>query len=672
MIIVVASLTLVWVAAIYELHRTRLALIHESEVRTSVQAQVFAEYSRSTLKRINEFILGVRSHWTGDWERFSALVKQSQEDIVDITFQVAVIDAKGLLAYSNLAKKSDRTDLSEREHFRVHSDAAGIDQIFISKPLLGKVSGRWSIQVTRPIYIQGRFNGVVVVSLSPDQFAGFAEKLRISKGSSLTVVRSTGEIMARYPTTEISQGLVLKDRPFLGADPPVAGSYRQVSASDGIDRIFGYYRLPEYGMSFVIGEAMSDVLASYEDHRKEIISAAIGVSILTLFMFLLLSRSLGKLEEIKHQVSEILLLSPEGLVSFNERRHVQYVNPAFERMTGLVQTQITGLDESAFDETLRAICVPRAQFPGVAVLRKAQIHPLNRNPGESGGAHREVIELAALNSLILEVGLRLGNPASVSQILYFRDITYETEVDRMKSEFLSTAAHELRTPMACIYGFAEVLLTQEFDTKTTHEFLTTIYHQSELITSIINELLDLARIESRRGKDFVFETLSIAEVVDQTLSVYKAPMSRKFPVYTPPREVLRVSVDRKKIQQALNNLLSNAYKYSPDDEQVDINFRTEAIGNKRMVGVTVSDRGIGMTPDQKERVFERFFRADTSGKIPGTGLGMSIVKEIVDIHRGRIEILSTLGKGTMVTIWLPEFEHKELGVGPHFEVSKDI
>jgi signal transduction histidine kinase len=110
------------------------------------------------------------------------------------------------------------------------------------------------------------------------------------------------------------------------------------------------------------------------------------------------------------------------------------------------------------------------------------------------------------------------------------------------------------------------------------------------------------------------------------------------------------------MQQAITNLLSNAYKYSPAGGEVGIGFVTEADTDRRRVGIVVRDQGIGMTPAQLARVCERFYRADTSGKILGTGLGMSIVKEIVELHGGELELASTVGAGTTVTIWLPVAE----------------
>ena len=272
---------------------------------------------------------------------------------------------------------------------------------------------------------------------------------------------------------------------------------------------------------------------------------------------------------------------------------------------------------------------------------------------EGGNSGRFLIEIAYPNYHVLEVGLRLSHAEKVSQILYFRDVTHETEVDRMKSEFLSTAAHELRTPMASIYGFAELLLQQEFDEDMRRDLLETIYRQSEVMATIINELLDLARIEARRGKDFVLEDVLLSELASEAAMGYKIPADREPPVIEPPKQLPLVRADRKKLQQVIVNLISNAYKYSPNGGEVSIRFVDQGLIDTGMIGIRVRDQGIGMTPEQSARIFERFYRADTSGKIPGSGLGMSIVQEIVNLHHGRIDVDSSLGQGTSVTVWLP-------------------
>ncbi len=350
------------------------------------------------------------------------------------------------------------------------------------------------------------------------------------------------------------------------------------------------------------------------------------------------------------QLDAIFALSPDGFVSFDEAHLVKYVSPAFSKMTGLTHAEVLGLDEAGFSQRMRDLCSPEACFPGLAALRDS-------NQADAGSEHPQVIELVAAGALanteqrVVAVSLRESKEQSVSQILYLRDITHESEVDRMKSEFLSTAAHELRTPMASVYGFAEVLMTQSLGKNERQELLEIIYRQSGLMASILNELLDLARIEARRGKDFHFEALPVQNLVHEVVQGFKPSQKRAVPVLDMPAGALAIRADQTKAQMAILNVLSNAYKYSASDSPVQIAIEVRP----GRVGVRITDQGIGMTPAQAERVGERFYRADTSGKVSGTGLGMSIVKEIMALHHGSVEVVSAPDQGTAITLVFPAF-----------------
>ncbi|OYU81697.1 MAG: histidine kinase, partial [Burkholderiales bacterium PBB5] len=183
--------------------------------------------------------------------------------------------------------------------------------------------------------------------------------------------------------------------------------------------------------------------------------------------------------------------------------------------------------------------------------------------------------------------------------------------------------------------------------------LETIHRQSSLLISMVNELLDLARIEARQGKDLQRGPHALGALIDRTVAALM--------VQGDPRQVtldvrhgeLVLPLDPDKIVRALTNVLGNAYKYSPAGGEIRLHTVTGVHEGRPAVGVCVSDEGIGMSADQAARVFERFFRADPSGNIPGTGLGMSLVKEIMVLHGGGAELRSAPGQGTQVTLWFP-------------------
>ena len=362
------------------------------------------------------------------------------------------------------------------------------------------------------------------------------------------------------------------------------------------------------------------------------------------------------------QLNAIFALSPDGFVSFDAARRVKFANAAFFTLTAIDESEFIGLDEEAVALRLSQLCTEKSAFPGMSALRAASQHLQKQEAqadaddkpatGKRSGRYR--IELSGPGKRILEVSLRESTADSVSQILYLRDITYETEVERLKSEFLSTAAHELRTPMSSILGFSEVMLAGDFEAEERHEFLDTIHRNSLLMANLINELLDLARIEARGGKDFHIETLQAGPLLHDIIADFKAPQLREPPLLHLPGEDLWLRGDRSKLTQAIGNILSNAYKYSPDGGTVDIEVvMANAPDGSRQLAIQVRDHGIGMTAEQQSHVCERFYRADTSGKILGTGLGMSIVKEIIELHGGSVALASSAGAGTTVTLRLP-------------------
>jgi PAS domain S-box-containing protein len=346
------------------------------------------------------------------------------------------------------------------------------------------------------------------------------------------------------------------------------------------------------------------------------------------------------------RLNAVFELSPDGFVVLDKRGEVSIVNPAFERMTGLMAVDLVGQSMAAFDETLLAHCAVSD------IAERSVAAAIDGSPVSAEGtqAQRRLLHLHGPQSRTLLQRVRQGGHDNET-VMYFRDVTHELEVDRMKSEFLAMAAHELRTPMVSIFGFTELLLKRPFSDERRNEVLGTIHKQASILINLINELLDLARIEARRGKDFNRRLQPVGPVLEQALDGLKVPGDRRqVRMHLEAPDAL-VWADTDKLGQAVLNVLSNAYKYSPKGG--DIVLRQTLDADARRVLIEVEDHGIGMSDDQTARVFERFFRADPSGNIPGTGLGMSLVKEIMDLHLGGVTVRSALGQGTTVCLSVP-------------------
>ncbi len=351
-----------------------------------------------------------------------------------------------------------------------------------------------------------------------------------------------------------------------------------------------------------------------------------------------------QVEDRNAQLNTMFTLSPDGYVVFDHDGCVKYHNPAFLSITDWPDSDLIGLNEAAFISALNRLCM------------KGRILESLADYGQTGWSSDKsiLIDIASSPPKVIELRVSANLSATVSKILYLRDVTQETILERMKTNFLATAAHELRSPMAGIMGFSELLLARHLNEQDTREFLTIIHGNSVRMANILDDLLDLARIESGRGIKTTFKALDLSEVVNLAISSFALPADRRPPVVNFYGNVSRIWSDADKTHQVLQNLLSNAYKYSSVGSEIEVMFSEQHTGTQGdLVGVSIHDHGVGMSPASVQRVCERFFRANKSADVPGTGLGMSIVKEIMTLLKGTLNIESTLGVGTVVTVLFP-------------------
>ena len=297
----------------------------------------------------------------------------------------------------------------------------------------------------------------------------------------------------------------------------------------------------------------------------------------------------------------------------SEQDKLVFMNPSLEKMLGYEWGSRENMSLEQFKRELLDMC------------DEAQL-PIGNNQVTFDGAWEGNLQLQRPQHRVVHVCSRRNDAGRHETIIYFRDITHEDAVDRMKSEFLASAAHELRTPMVSIFGFTELLLRRRYPEERQADMLQTIHRQSGLLVKMINELLDLARIEARRGLDMCIEPHSLEDLVSNTVKgLMRSEGERQVEVTGVPQ--VNVMVDIEKMQLALSNLLGNAFKYSPQGGTVKLDATVANKDGVNFAVLAVSDQGIGMKPEQLERAFERFYRADTSGNIPGTGLGLCLVRD---------------------------------------------
>jgi two-component system phosphate regulon sensor histidine kinase PhoR len=235
------------------------------------------------------------------------------------------------------------------------------------------------------------------------------------------------------------------------------------------------------------------------------------------------------------------------------------------------------------------------------------------------------------------------------------DVTREKEISQMKSDFVSHVSHELKTPLASITAYSEMLVDGEAnDEKTRNEFYSIIQSQAQRLSRLIEDILNISRIESGLVK-IQKEPLSLTILIEEQLKMIKSYAEEKNIKVIGQKPIVfdQVYVDREMMSQVIINLLSNAVKYT--DSGGTVTIRTQVDETSKTIRLSVTDTGVGIPADEVEHVFDKFYRVEANkAKAEGTGLGLNLVKQIVEkVHNGRVFVESRLGRGSTFGFELP-------------------
>jgi signal transduction histidine kinase len=246
-------------------------------------------------------------------------------------------------------------------------------------------------------------------------------------------------------------------------------------------------------------------------------------------------------------------------------------------------------------------------------------------------------------SVLLLVAMVLG------VILILRDITREKHIAQLRSDFISNVTHELKTPLTSIRMYAESLMMGRVKSASVQkEYLSVVVNESERLKRMINNILEFSKME--KGKpEYHFVNSNLASILNASIYEMNYWFEKEhFEVVTEMDETIYAEVDPEKMKQAIGNLLSNAIKYSTDTKKIFVRL----FKKPEHVCIEVEDRGIGIPEDKLSRIFEQFYRIEQKESISGTGLGLTVVKEIIESHNGTISVTSEIGKGSKFVIKL--------------------
>ncbi|MFD1335229.1 two-component system histidine kinase PnpS [Oceanobacillus iheyensis] len=337
------------------------------------------------------------------------------------------------------------------------------------------------------------------------------------------------------------------------------------------------------------------------------------------------------------QLTTIVDNMQSGLVLIDEKGYVHVVNRKFLEMFGEEESNYRG--HLYYDV-----------FENENVHETVQKTFLYEETVKKSFVHRE-----GLNKIYVEVvGAPIFNERNMLKgaVLVLYDITELKKLEKMRKDFVANVSHELRTPITSIRGFAETLLDNNITDPATKEFMEIIYKESHRLQLLIEDLLALSRLE-REDFRLLIDNYDVRQMVEEILPQLQQKAENKnltFDLEVPDQLTMRADKDRMK--QVLINLIDNSIHYTPSGGDICLAISEET----DVIHFQVKDSGIGMDEKSQTRVFERFYRVDKarSRNTGGTGLGLAIVKHIVEVHKGKIDVESTLNQGTTIHIYIPK------------------
>jgi PAS domain S-box-containing protein len=389
------------------------------------------------------------------------------------------------------------------------------------------------------------------------------------------------------------------------------------------------------------------------DMRRELFIALLATALGMATLYWLGIRLLTAHATLRREKQHLQTLTDtiaDGVCVMDQRGRILQVNPAFTEILGYPAAEVVGeIGHHLFHVHGDGSDIPVGDCPIISATSLGTDYS-----GEEVFRHRD----GRLLTVELSCKPFRQKTHVEGSVTAFRDISQRKatelrlkENDRIKNEFIATASHELRTPLAVIQGYAELLLEGEgFSGEQQRDFASIVHQKALALERIVDDLLDVSRIETGRPLCLECEQVDMVAELRQVVAVFaREAVQRRF-VTTLPGEEVWLAVDRFKIVQVLENLLNNAVKFSRPGSVIEVMAQVQA----GMLRVAVTDQGQGVSAEQLPHIFDKFFRVDNSNTAqPGFGLGLYLVKRIVEAHKGQVWVESVPGQGSTFGFTLP-------------------
>jgi signal transduction histidine kinase/ActR/RegA family two-component response regulator len=680
---------LLWTGIGFSLWHEYKAADQEAEKDTANLARTFAEDITRTVESVDQTLLFLRQAYQHDRSGFtSGSWAIGHAFLEDLHAQMALVGPEGATVWSSLGSPTAGVNVADRMHFQVQKQAMD-DNLFIGPPLIGRVSGKLTMQFTRKLFApDGSFDGIAVVSLDSSYLSRFYQSISIGKGA-IVLATTDGMVLARAPERQALIGSHLPPdllaRLLHGA---TNGAYRAVSPIDHIDRIFSSRRLTRYPLVLSVGLATEEVFAPFERNKRLYLVAGIVLSAASLLVGLVILRQGQSMQDSRHALAVTLENMSQGIMMIRAGSGVPVMNQRAIELLGLPHALVAG--QPTFQQIL-AWQFNNQEF----------IEPENWNPGlvpflrgQRGLNDDYIYERTRPNGMTLEIRTR-GLPDG-DFVRTYTDITERKQnevaliaaqtraahAERIQAlgQLAGGIAHDFNNILQAVQGGASLINKRAADTDRVQRFARLILDATERGTSITRRLLSFARrgelraepvdtVELLTGlRDVLSYTLGSAIVVDVVL-----------PPGVPP-----LFADKGQLETVLVNLATNARDAMPDGGSLTLTATMDVVTDSmnhaaelrpgRYVRLSVADTGTGIDKPNLTRVLEPFFSTKPAGQ--GTGLGLSMAKGFAEQSGGGLLIESGVPHGTnstsvphstTVNVWLPAASWSQTPSAVRFE-----
>jgi signal transduction histidine kinase/CheY-like chemotaxis protein len=687
----IAAVSLLWIGLFYWAEQEEQAALDQMRRDTTNLAIAFREQVLRTITAIDQAMVVLKAEYERDPDHFRlpAWINESPA-LLGTTVQIGIIGANGRVRMSNVGQANDNIDLSDRAHFQYHL-SPNAPQPYISEPVVGRVSGKQSIQVTRRLErADGTFAGVLVVSLDPSYLARFFDTVDLGSQGVVLLMGRDGVVRARRTRMQSAGGHNLSESRFAAAlSKADQGGFRARSPLDGVDRIKSFSALPGYPLAVMVGLGVEEGMALVkEDLRLHMLQGA-AVSLVIAGLTTLLLRQVAQRRRREETVAQqatllstILDVSPVAFwVKGADGRH-EMINDVATQVLNCGKADAIGLRAADL-------------FPGSATkdIEQWDDEALSRPGGAAGGELRLVVNGEPRSFLTFrracDVGGRtliVGAGMDITPLRHAQDALRAEMAQREEAEarlrqaekmesigrLTGGIAHDFNNMLTAIAGNLERVLPREKDLEKIRH-LKNIEQTASHGARLVHHLLAYARRQHLEP-----QPIDINRLVQDFVEILHVSCGARVRIDLELRQDLwPAMVDANQVETAILNVTLNSRDAMPMGGRISIETanvpgdapqRPRELDPGDFVSITIRDTGTGMTEEVLARAFDPFFTTKEFGQ--GSGLGLSQVHGIAKQSGGTVEIESAPGQGTTVRLYLPKASTQPLDLSRRIEASE--